>query len=170
MKLKTDIGIGHKTYRKGSHLPWFRVYGLFLFTIAAIFWVVFDIIYLQRDSDLGFVLFFGLFIPALYLLAYRSIFGITEVRWLIINSAIGIIGIITELDWVLSYLYDKNLSDFPIYYHIIPCAHYILLTFVLRQAVIDTFNSRDNKARRKYVNLGFVLVTLTVYITFYFID
>ena len=168
MKLKTDISIGSNTYSKGSYLHWSKVYGFFTVIIALHFWLVFDITYIQQDIVLGFTLCFGIFLPVLYLLAYRSIFGLAEIRWLIVNSIIGIIGVLAELDWVLSYFYDKSLSDFNVFFHIIPCVHYIMFTFVLRQAVIDSFHARYNLKRREYVNLGFTLISTILYVALYF--
>lgn len=170
MKLKTDIYSGQKIYRKGDELPWVKVYGSFIIYVLVIAPVIFNETYVQRDINLGYFLLLGGFLPLIYLLFYRSVFGIEEVRWIFINSILGIFGTFAELNWLLKYLYEKQISDFPFYYHIVPIIHYILLTYVLRQAVIDTFRARDNEKRRIYVNILYVIFSILIYFSLYFIN
>ncbi|ACV27578.1 hypothetical protein Kkor_2168 [Kangiella koreensis DSM 16069] len=170
MKLKTDIYSGHKIYRKGDQLPWVKVYGLFIIVVFAILPVIFNETYIQRDINLTYFLFLGGFFPLIYLLYYRSVFGRDAILWIFINSILGILGTFAELNWLLKYFYEKEVSDFPFYYHIVPAIHYILLTYVLRQAIIDTFHARDNDKRLFYVNILYVVLSILIYSSLYFIN
>lgn len=170
MKLKTDIYSGHKIYRKGSEVPWVKVYGLFIIIVLVITPVIFNETYAQEDISLGYFIILGGFLPLIYLLLYRSVFGKEAVHWIFINSILGIFGTFAELDWLLIYLYEKGISDFPFYYHIVPSIHYILITFVLRQAIIDTFHARDDDKRLFYVNILYVVLSILIYSSLYFIN
>ena len=97
-----------------------------------------------------------------YLVFYRVIFGFDEVKWMLINAALGVLGIYSQLGWLLGK-FGKNIEDYPWYVSITPFLYYVLYTFLLRQFLLDLTQSRDNMARRKLVNSAYVGLSLLVY-------
>lgn len=99
---------------------------------------------------------------AVYLVFYRVIFGAEEVRWMLINGALGTLGIYSQIGWILGK-FGKNIDDYPWYQNITPFLFYVLYTFLLRQFLLDLTRSRDNPARRALVNSTYVGISLLVY-------
>ena len=97
-----------------------------------------------------------------YLIFYRVIFGVDEVKWMLINAALGVLGIYSQIGWILGR-FGKNIDDYPWYQNITPFLYYVLYTFLLRQFLLDLTRSRDNPARRALVNSTYVGVSLLVY-------
>ena len=80
------------------------------------------------------------------------------------NAAIGIFGIWTEIDWLLSK-FDRHVSDYAWYVHVIPFLYWVLYTFLVWQVVLDVTRARGNPERRKLVRAGYVVVMMTLYTT-----
>lgn len=97
-----------------------------------------------------------------YLIFYRVIFGVDEVKWMLINAALGVLGIYSQIGWILAR-FDKHIDDYPWYQNITPFLYYVLYTFLLRQFLLDLTRSRDNPARRALVNSTYVGISLLVY-------
>ncbi|WP_297832947.1 hypothetical protein [Thermomonas sp.] len=118
--------------------------------------------YAEHGPDLFFIYLHGGIACAVYLVFYRVIFGAEEVRWMLINAALGILGIYSQLGWILAR-FGKNIDDYPWYVNVTPFLYYVLYTFLLRQFLIDVSGSRTNVARLKWVNALYVTGSLLVY-------
>ena len=139
----------------------------------------FFLVHMGMFGGSGFFMAYGADAPILFMFAhggiaifayvafYSSIFGIDEVKWMFTNSALGLFGIYSEIDWILSF-FNKQASDFAWYIHIIPFLYYVLYTFLLRQAFIDITGSRNNERRRKFVNTVYVGLSISVYSLLFF--
>ena len=118
--------------------------------------------YASKGPDLGFLYMHGGIAIAVYLVFYLAIFGRDEVKWMLVNAGLGILGIYSQIGWILGK-FGKDIDDYPWNVHVVPFLYYILYTFLLRQFLIDVTGSRDNPARRSLVNNGYVVVSLLVY-------
>lgn len=118
--------------------------------------------YSSNGPDLTFVYLHGGIAIFVYMIFYLAIFGRDEVQWMLVNAGLGILGIYSQIGWILGW-FGKNIDDFPWKVHVVPFLYYILYTFLLRQFLIDATGSRDNPRRRAWVNNGYVAVSLLVY-------
>ncbi|QNN46011.1 hypothetical protein H9L17_12560 [Thermomonas brevis] len=119
--------------------------------------------YSSSRPDLLFIYMHGGIAIVVYLAFYLAIFGRDEVKWMLINAALGILGIYSQVGWLLAR-FGKRIDDYPWYVHVTPFLYYMLYTFLLRQFLIDVTRSRDNPARRALVNNAYVAVSLLVYL------
>jgi hypothetical protein len=157
------LNIGGRGYAKGEVIPWrFAYEGLmlhmFFFGVAVIF-----LAYLDPSPSTFFLYMWGAFGATLYIGIYSAMFGADEVKWLFINSGLGILGIATQMDWLLS-LIGLGLADFPVYIHVVPFIYYVLYTFLLRQALLDLFRAYERPALQRTVNGGYVVFSIAVYV------
>lgn len=118
--------------------------------------------YSSNGPSVLFVYLHGGIAIAVYLVFYRAIFGREEVRWMLINAALGILGIYSQIGWILDK-FGKDIHSYPWYLNITPVLYYVLYTFLLRQFLIDLTRSRDKPAIRKWVNTVYVVASLLVY-------
>jgi len=118
--------------------------------------------YSSKGPDLGFLYMHGGLAIAVYLVFYLAIFGRDEVKWMLVNAGLGILGIHAQVGWLLAR-FGKRIEDFPWQVHVIPFLYYVLYTFLLRQFLLDITRSRDNPSRRAFVNNAYVVVSLLVY-------
>jgi len=168
MKLIGDISNNNRDYRKGTHVPWYKIYPFFLFHMGA-----FGVGgFLMAYSDVGPPLLFqyvhgGIAITA-YILFYLSMFGRDEVKWMFINAGLGLFGIYSQIDWLLSF-FSKKASDYSFYLHVFPFTYFVLYTFLIRQAVIDLFKARDDYVKRKRVERFYVAISILIYAIVYFL-
>lgn len=163
MKLHGDVKVGKKVYKKGSDLPAKQIYPFFMIHMLMFGLSGFVMAYSSRRPDIAFLYLHGGFAIFVYTIFYLTIFGVDEVKWMFINAALGILGIYSQIDWIL-YLFGKDLSDFPIKVHVIPFLYFILYTFLLRQAIIDFTGSRENEARKRKVEYGYVGLSVVIYL------
>lgn len=119
--------------------------------------------YSSSRPDLLFLYMHGGIAIVVYLAFYLAIFGRDEVKWMLINAALGVLGIYSQVGWLLAR-FGKRIDDYPWYVHVTPFLYYMLYTFLLRQFLIDATRSRDNPARRALVNNAYVAVSLLVYL------
>lgn len=119
--------------------------------------------YSGEDIPIYFLYMHGGIAITVYIAFYISIFGLDEVKWMFINAGLSILGIYSQIGWLLS-LVDKELSDFPYYIHVIPFLYFILYTFLLRQAVIDITNSRENEDRKRIVEYAYIAISIVFYL------
>lgn len=119
--------------------------------------------YSSFDVDLTFIYLHGDIAIAVYLAFYLAIFGRDEVKWMLINAGLGVLGIYSQVGWILSR-FGKQIADYPWYLHVTPFLYYVLYTFLLRQFLLDVTRSRDKPARRALVNHAYVAVSLLVYL------
>jgi len=122
------------------------------------------------DSDVNVVelYIFNGFAIYVYIKFYTLIFGRDAVKWIIINSLLGLYGIYTEIDWILSF-FGKYAYEYPVYVHLIPFTYYVLYTFMLRKAVLDLTNARVNEKKKKFIEQCYIAVSILVYTVFYFV-
>ena len=118
--------------------------------------------YASDGPDLGFVYMHGGIAILVYMVFYLAIFGRDEVQWMLVNAGLGILGIYSQIGWILEK-FGKDIHDYPWKVHVVPFLYYILYTFLLRQFLLDVTRSRDNPARRTLVNNAYVIVSLLVY-------
>ena len=118
--------------------------------------------YSSNAAELTFLYLHGGIAITVYLIFYLTVFGVDEVRWMLINAALGILGIYAQIGWILG-LFDKQIGDYSWTVHVIPFLYFVLYTFLLRQFVMDLTNSRDKPARRAWVNRGYVVILTVVY-------
>lgn len=118
--------------------------------------------YSADGPDLGFVYMHGGIAILVYMVFYLAIFGRDEVQWMLVNAGLGILGIYSQIGWLLGW-FGKNIGDYPWKVHVVPFLYYVLYTFLLRQFLLDLTRSRDNPGRRALVNKAYVVVSLLVY-------
>ncbi|MGH8177862.1 MAG: hypothetical protein ACREV5_16525 [Steroidobacter sp.] len=124
--------------------------------------------YADVGAPVIFLYAHGLFAVALFMPLYGSMFGRDEMRWMLINSGLGIFSICSELDWLLSFIgTGKTLGSYPFYVHPVPFLYYIMYTFLLRQFVLDLTGARELPERRKVVECAYVILSLLLYSAFY---
>ncbi|MDG6349579.1 hypothetical protein QAA18_12675 [Luteimonas sp. 8-5] len=115
------------------------------------------------DGDVGFLYMHGGMAIVIYTVFYLVIFGVDAVRWMFINAALGLVGIYSQIGWILGFFFGRNAGEFPWYVHAVPVLYYVLYTFLLRQLVLDLTRSRDNPARRRWVEAAYILLSLLLY-------
>ena len=86
-----------------------------------------------------------------------------------INAGLGVLGIYSQIGWLLS-LFGKRIGDYPFYIHVIPFLYFVLYTFLLRHAVLDITQSREDPVRRKLVENLYIGISAAVYVAFYFLS
>src|SRR3546814_15659002 len=97
-----------------------------------------------------------------YLVLCFASFGRQEVKWMFRNDGLGILGIYSQIGWILG-LFGRNADDYPAYVHVVPVLYYVLYTFLLRQLLLDVTRSRDNPGRWRLVEAAYVAVSLGIY-------
>jgi predicted permease len=162
VKLQGELTINGKVHRAGDELPWTRIYPFFLLHMAMFGGSGFFMAYGDKSPSVAFLYMHGGIAVFVYLMFYLSIFGREEVKWLLINSALGIFGIYTEIGWLLS-LFGRTADQYPWYIHVIPFLYYVLYTFLLRQMVLDLTGARNDPTRKKVVEGGYVAISVAVY-------
>ena len=140
------------------------IYFLFGFHILGFGFSGFNQAYFQTayKSDLIFLYMHGGVAISTYLYHYIRIFGVDEVKWMFINAGLGILGIYSQIDWLLS-LWGKKASNYGYDVHVIPFLYYILYTFLLHQALLDLTNARENANRKRLVETGYVAFSIVFY-------
>ncbi len=162
MKLQGTMSINGKQYRKGAEIPWYKVYPFFLVHMLGFGGSGFLMAYSDSGPDVTFLYMHGGFAILVYIVFYLTMFGREEVKWMFINAALGLVGIYTQIGWILS-LFDKEIRDYPMHIHVIPFLYFMLYTFLLRQAVLDITHSREDDGKRKRVEYGYVAVLVLSY-------
>ena len=163
MKLHTALNINGKHHPAGSEVAWYVIYPFFLFHMLMFGGSGFLLAYAARDVDVGFLYMHGGIAILVYVVFYIAMFGADEVRWMVINAALGLLGIRAEIGWLLGR-FGKRIADFPWYVHVIPFLYYILYTFLLRQVVLDLAGAREDEARRRQVDRFYVAGSLAMYL------
>jgi len=168
MKLHGDITINGTKYAKGSDAPGYFIYPFFLFHMLIFGASGFVMAYAPAKPDPWFLYTHGGFAIIVYLWLYRTIFGVDEVKWMLINGALGVLGIYSQVGWLLS-VFGKNIKDVPLYIHVIPFLYFVLYTFLIRHAFLDLLKAREDKGRVKFANATYVLVSIAVNLAFFFL-
>ena len=163
MKIHTDVTINGKKHKKGDHVSGLFIYPFFMFHMAMFGGSGFFMAYGSAGPPSGFLFMHGGIAIVVYVMFYRVFFGVDQVKWMFINAGLGILGLVSQIGWLLS-LFGKQLGDYPWYVHIIPFIYFILYTFLLRQAFLDLFRARDNEQRQRRVENVYVGLSLLVYL------
>lgn len=166
MKLHSDLVINGKKYKKGDEISGAPVYVFFSIHMLMFGMSGFFMAYAEEGPDLSFVYMHGGIAILVYVFMYFAMFGVDEVKWMFINAGLGILAIYSQIDWLLS-LFGKSASDYPLQVHVIPFLYFILYTFLLRQALLDLTNSREDEDRQHRVEYGYILVSIAVYVLSY---
>ncbi len=143
-----------------SGLPKYFIYPFFLVHMLMFGISGFALAY--AVGDVGFLYMHGGLAIVVYMVFYLAIFGLDQVKWMLINAGLGIVGIYSQIGWILG-LFGRNARDYPLHVHAIPVLYYVLYTFLLRQMVLDVTRSRDDPARRRRVETAYVVLSLAVY-------
>lgn len=169
MQLKKSITINNKLYAKGAELPWYSIYPFFMLHMLVFGLSGFFMAYSGKNVPVGFLYAHGGFAIFVYTIFYLVIFGLDEVKWMFINAGLGILGVYTQIGWLLA-IFGKNISDYPYYVHVIPFLYFILYTFLLRHAFLDILGARKNPERRKKVEIAYVATSVAISAGAYLLD
>ena len=167
MQLHGDITINNQTYAKGTEIPWYKVYPFFLLHMLVFGGSGFFMAYAKSRPPVLFLYLHGGFAITVYTVFYLVIFGRDEVKWMFINAGLGLFGIYSQIGWLLS-LFGKQVGDYPFYVHVIPFLYFVLYTFLLRHAVVDLTQSREDPAKKKRTENYFVALSIAIYLVAYF--
>lgn len=138
------------------------VYGFFLFHMLAFGSAGFFMSYSDRP-DLTFNFLFSGFAIFVYIVFYLIFFGLDEIWWLFINSALGILGIMAALDWIL-FLFGTSTDHYSAQAHIIPAIYYVLYTFLLRRAILHLFHAEDGTRKKHIIDGLYIAGSLLLYV------
>jgi drug/metabolite transporter (DMT)-like permease len=163
MKLEGNLSINGQTYTKGTYISWYKIYPFFLVHMLMFGGSGFLMAYASEGPPLLFLYAHGGFAIVIYTVFYLSIFGRDQVKWMFINAGLGLLGIYTQIGWLLS-LFGKEVGDYPIYKHVIPFLYFVLYTFLIRQAVLDLMKAREDDMRKKRVEYAYVAMSVAIYV------
>jgi hypothetical protein len=104
-----------------------------------------------------------------YIVFYLTIFGLDEVKWMFINAGLGLLGIYSQIDWLLS-LFGRRVADYPVYVHVVPVLYFVLYTFLIRHADLDFRGVRDDDTKRSRVQFAYVGLSVAVYVVAHFLE
>ena len=136
--------------------PFFGLH-MFMFGLSG-----FLLAYASTRAQVGFLYMHGGIAIAVYLVFYRLFFGTEQVKWMLINGALGVLGIYSQVGWVLRR-FGRDIGDYPWYVHLVPFTYYVLYTFLLWQLVLAVSGAARDPVRRRRVETGYVVVSVLVY-------
>ncbi|WP_151670185.1 hypothetical protein [Nitrincola schmidtii] len=166
MKLRADITINGRLYKKGEEIAWYKIYPFFLVHMLAFGGSGFVMAYADTPENILFLYFHGGVAILVYVIFYLFIFGMDEVKWMFINAGLGALGIFTQMGWLLA-LFGRDISDYPFQVHVIPFLYFVLYTFLLHQAVLDLTNSREDETKRRRVESSYIVILAAGYLLSY---
>lgn len=169
MKLHGSVTINGQTYAKGTDLPWYKIYPFFLFHMLLFGGSGFFMAYAAKGLPVAFLYLHGGIAITVYTVFYLTIFGRDEVKWMFINAALGLLGIYSQIGWLLSF-FGRKIGDYPVYVHVIPFLYFVLYTFLIRHAVLDLTQSREDSDKRKYAEYGYIAISVAIYLISYLLE
>jgi hypothetical protein len=173
MKLHGSITINDRHYSAGDNVSWISVYPFFLVHMLGFGVGGFIMAYGTMDDGTRVPLLaqclFGGFAISVYTVFYLLIFGRDDVKWMFINAGLGLFGILSQIDWLLS-LFGKRVADFPVYVHVVPFLYFVLYTFLIRHALLDLLGAREDETKRARVEYGYVGASVFVYLLLHFLE
>jgi len=122
--------------------------------------------YAAKGAPVAFLYAHGGIAIVVYTIFYLAIFGRDEVKWMFVNAGLGVIGIYSQIGWILS-MFGKEIGDYPFYVHVIPFLYFVLYTFLLRHALLDITGARRDEKIKQRVEYGYVSGSLLFYLTSY---
>jgi hypothetical protein len=167
MKLHGSMTVNGRAYASGDEIPGLFVYPFFLIHMLAFGASGFLMAY--GGAPVPFLYMHGGIAIFVYLIFYFAIFGRDEVKWMFINAGLGLFGILSQIDWLLS-LFGKRVADYPPYVHVVPFMYFILYTFLIRHAVLDLLGARDDDTKRSRVQFAYVGLSVAVYLGAHFLE
>jgi hypothetical protein len=155
-----------------SDTPWCEVY--FIFLVHMLMFGVGGFLFSYHTKDFRVIDLFCLsslflIMIVIYIRFYLEFFGREEFKWLFINFGLGLLGAITQIEWLLS-LFGLKIGDYPVYAHVIPFLFFVLYASVLRQAVLDIFDARENAVRKNRVENIYIAMSVAIYVISYFLE
>ena len=169
MRLHGDITINNRRYPAGTDVPWFAIYPFFLLHMLIFGGSGFLMAYGSQRPSVPFLYAHGGIAITVYTLFYVAIFGVDEVKWMFINAGLGLLGIYSQISWLLS-LVGRRAGDYPVYVHVIPFLYFVLYTFLLRHAITDLTGSRDAPERKTRVEYAYVAGSVLLYAAAYCLE
>ncbi|HUI92957.1 MAG TPA: hypothetical protein VLX68_11980 [Chitinivibrionales bacterium] len=169
MKLRSKMTINGKTYPAGSTIPWYMLYPFFMVHMLIFGLSGFFMAYGSKNTPVLFLYAHGGLAITVYVVFYLVMFGLDEVKWMFINAGLGILGIYSQIGWVLS-LFGKKVGNYPFYVHVIPFLYFVLYTFLIRHAFLDIFQAREDGAKKKIVEYAYIILSLGLYVGSYFLQ
>jgi hypothetical protein len=169
MKLQGSISINGRKYNQGDEIPWYSVYPFFLLHMFMFGGSGFVMAYAKSGPGALFLYLHGGFAIIIYTVFYLTIFGLDEVKWMFINAALGLFGIYSQIGWLLS-LFGKHINDYPVHVHVIPFLYFILYTFLIRHAILDITQSREDDNRKNHVEYVYIAVSMAIYLISYYLE
>jgi phosphotransferase system glucose/maltose/N-acetylglucosamine-specific IIC component len=167
MRLHGSMTVNGRAYSAGDEIPGLFVYPFFLIHMLAFGLSGFVLAY--SGAPVEFVFMHGGIAILVYTIFYLAIFGRDEVKWMFINAGLGLFGIVSQIDWILS-LFGKHVGDFPWYVHVVPFLYFVLYTFLIRHALLDLLGARDDDVKRRRVEYGYIGASLLLYLGTHFIE
>lgn len=169
MKIAQRITVNGKVYEPGAEVPWFAIYPFFMVHMLMFGASGFFMAYSGNKVPVAFLYMHGGFAILVYVIFYVAIFGVDEVKWMFTNAALGLLGIYTQIGWILSR-FGKQIGDYPFYVHIVPFMYFVLYTFLLRHAVLDLLGAREDPAKKRSVEYGYIVVSVGIYLVAYILE
>ena len=166
MRLRSSIKINDKRYPKGADLPWYKIYPFFLVHMLGFGLSGFVMAYAVDGPGLFFLYLHGGIAILVYTVFYLALFGLDQIRWMLINAALGLFGIYAQIDLILSY-FGKRASNYSAAVHVIPFLYYILYTFLLYQMILDITGAREDPQKKKKVEAFYIVLSVVFYSTIY---
>lgn len=160
MKIHSTMTVNGRVYESGQNVPGSFIYPFFMIHMLAFGLSGFFLAYGMDDAF--FLYMHGGIAILVYLVFYLAIFGRDEVEWMFINAGLGIFGILSQMSFILS-LFGRGVGDYPWYIHVVPVMYFIMYTFLIRHAVLDLFGARDDEAKKRRVQWGYVTFWLALY-------
>ncbi len=100
MRLHGSMTVNSRAHASGDEIPGLFVYPFFLMHMLAFGASGFILAY--SGAPVLFLYMHGGMAIFVYLIFYRAIFCRDEVKWMFANAGLGLLGIVSQIDWLLS--------------------------------------------------------------------
>lgn len=158
-----------RRYAEGDEVPWYSIYPFFMLHMLMFGGSGFLMAYSGKLPDILFLYLHGGFAIIIYTVFYLAIFGLDEVKWMFINAGLGLLGIYTQVGWILS-LFGRRIGDYPLKVHAIPFLYYTLYTFLLRHALLDLAGAREDDGRKQKVEYSYIAASVAMSLVSYYLE
>jgi hypothetical protein len=162
MRIHGHITLNKRRYAPGDEVSPLAVYPTFFAFFLVFCTPTYLLAYLSETPDVGGVYALGIFGSVFFLGFYLTIFGPDEVKWMLVNAALGVFGIFGQISWIMSTFFFKAIDELSWYVHVMPFLIFVLFTFLARQALTDLLGGRDNEARRRVADILHVVVSVAL--------
>jgi hypothetical protein len=169
MKLHGGITINHRKYAAGDEIAWYQVYPFFLLHMLMFGGSGFFMAYGPSAPDTLFLYLHGGFAIIIYTIFYLTIFGLDDVKWMFINAGLGVLGIYTQVGWLLSF-FGRKIGDYPLSVHAVPFLYYTLYTFLLRHALLDLLQAHEDEVKKEKVEYSYIGFSVAVSLASYYLE